>query len=124
MLYLTTTEVLEIHRAETGDDRVDLDLLDSAVHRPQATAGGQDAYPSVHTKAAVLAHSLIVNHPFVDGNKRTAMLSVVVFYGLNGYTVILNDDEILALAIGLAQGLLDVVAVAKRLARGVLDPHE
>jgi death-on-curing protein len=43
------------------------------VHRPQTTVGGADAYPDVHSKAAALFHSLIRNHAFIDGNKRTAL---------------------------------------------------
>ncbi|WP_155769446.1 Fic family protein [Mycobacterium asiaticum] len=51
-----------------------LGLLESAVLRPQATTFGDDAYPTTHEKAAALLHSLTRNHPFVDGNKRTAWL--------------------------------------------------
>ena len=59
-------------------------LLESAVYRPQASFGGQDLYPDVFIKAAVLGHSLISNHPFIDGNKRTSLASALVFLRLNG----------------------------------------
>ena len=50
----------------------DFGMLDSAVMRPQASAFGDDAYPTIHEKATALLHGLARNHPFVDGNKRTA----------------------------------------------------
>lgn len=77
---------------------------------------GQDAYPDIHHKAAALLHSLIRNHPFVDGNKRTAMLAAIVFYGLNGWAWHADDLEVIALAVDIAEGVLDVPAIAKRLA--------
>jgi len=65
----------------------DIGLLDSAAHRPQVSVLGEDAYPGVHEKAAVLLESIVRNHPLVDGNKRLGWLSTVVFYGLNGVTL-------------------------------------
>ena len=62
----------------------DIGLLDSAIHRPQAAAFGELAYPTIHLQAAVLLESLSRNHPLVDGNKRLSWTAVVVFYGLNG----------------------------------------
>lgn len=63
----------------------DVGLLESAVLRPQATFGGEDLYPTLFEKAAALMHSLLKNHQFVDGNKRTAYASTGVFLELNGY---------------------------------------
>jgi death-on-curing family protein len=73
--YLTLEEVLLLHarliQRTGGSGGVrDLGLLDSALARPQATFGGQDLYPGLWHKAAALMHSLVKNHPFVDGNKR------------------------------------------------------
>ena len=62
-----------------------LSLLESAAMRPQTTFGGKDLYPSLFDKTAALMHSLIMNHAFVDGNKRTATVSGIVFLELNGY---------------------------------------
>lgn len=61
-------------------------------------------------------HSLVRNHPFADGNKRTAVLAVFVFYGLNGMSIEAEQGEIVALAIDGAEGVLDVPAIAKVLA--------
>jgi death-on-curing protein len=74
--YLTVGDVIAFNRAEVGGDALaDFGLLESAVLRPQTAIGELDAYPSVHEKAAALMHSLIRNHPFVDGNKRTAVVA-------------------------------------------------
>jgi len=75
--YLTVEEVLEINAEVMGGKHTlrDRGLLESAVARPQASAFGVDAYPDLASKAAALLHSLILNHAFVDGNKRTAVLS-------------------------------------------------
>jgi death on curing protein len=85
----------------------DIGLLDSAAHRPGATAFGEDAYPSIHEKAAVLLESIVRNHPLVDGNKRLGWLATYVFYGLNGFDVIAPDDDAYDLIIALAAGTAD-----------------
>ncbi|WP_438435053.1 type II toxin-antitoxin system death-on-curing family toxin [Gorillibacterium sp. sgz500922] len=61
----------------------DYSLLESAVLRPQSSAFAQDAYPSLFDKAAALFHSLAMNHPFQNANKRTAFTAMVVFLQLN-----------------------------------------
>jgi len=90
MNYLTPEQVLFIHArliAETGGTHGvrDLAMLESAVARPQATFGGKDLYPDLFTKAAALLDSLINNHPFVDGNKRTGITAAALFLRRNGY---------------------------------------
>lgn len=62
----------------------DLGLLRSAVARPRATFGGEDLYPDIFRKAAALMESLILNHPFLDGNKRTAISAAGLFLLRNG----------------------------------------
>ena len=94
MRYVTAGEVVAINEAEIGPGLLaDFGLLESAVLRAQQSVFGADAYPDIHSKAAALLHSLIRNHPFIDGNKRTAVLSVLVFYELNGYWVEAEQDE-------------------------------
>ncbi len=61
-------------------------LLASAAARPQATVGGQDAYPDLMSKAAAMLQSLLQNHALVDGNKRLGWLATAVFLDLNGVT--------------------------------------
>jgi death-on-curing protein len=87
----------------------DLGLLESALARPQASAFGQDAYPTIHEKAAALLHSVARNHALVDGNKRLALAAPIAFYGLNGMRLTLTNDEAYDLVIGVASGKLDDV---------------
>ena len=84
----TLDEVVAIHFRVTektgGSQGVrDWDLLASALGRPQATFGGEDLYPDILLKAAALLQSLSSNHPFVDGNKRTALATLEYFLFLN-----------------------------------------
>lgn len=122
MLFLTLPELL--HVADRTLDGVvevrDHGLLESALARPGATVFGEDAYPTIHQKAAALLHSLARNHPLVDGNKRLALAGTIAFYGLNGHRLTLTNDEAYDLVIAVASGLLDEVgAISERLAAGV-----
>jgi death-on-curing protein len=71
----------------------DLGLVESAISRPKATFGGEDLYPDIFTKAAALFHSLMFNHAFVDGNKRTTISTTARFLSLNGYDLAATDRE-------------------------------
>ena len=96
--YPTLDEVVAIHFRVTektgGSQGVrDWDLLASALGRPQATFGGQDLYPDIFLKAAALVQSLSSNHPFVDGNKRTALTTLEYFLHLNGINLKASQRE-------------------------------
>ena len=96
--YLTPQEVLFIHArliATTGGEHGirDLGLLESAVARPQATFDGADLYPELFLKTAALMESLSQNHPFVDGNKRTAITAAAMFLQLNGFRLQITNAE-------------------------------
>lgn len=94
-------------------------LLESALSRPRAQAFDQDAYPSVHDKAAALLHSLARNHALVDGDKRLALAATIAFYGMNGIRLTLTNDQAYDLVIDLTTGKLDdVAAIASVLRRG------
>src|SRR3989338_3185868 len=98
MKYLTIQQVLAIHdlmvKRYGGSGGVrDIGLVESAVARPQGTFGGNDLYPDIFDKAGALLQSLLKNHPFVDGNKRTALTSVGLFFKINGYNLINNHHE-------------------------------
>ena len=115
MRYLTVGEVLEVNALVMGGRHLlrDMGLLESAVARPQASAFGADAYPDLVSKAAALLHSLVLNHAFVDGNKRTAVLATVVFLDLNGCVVIWDQGDALDFILRLADhqvGLSEVTA--------------
>jgi death-on-curing protein len=114
--YLTLEDVAEINERFVGPDGLaDIGLLESALLRPQTSAFGQDAYWTIHDKAGALFHSLVRNHPFVDGNKRTAVVAVFTFYALNGFHLAAEDGDMVALALDAAQGLIDAPTIAKRL---------
>lgn len=96
--YLTLDEVIAIHDNMVslygGSHGIrDMGLVESALSRPQATFGGNDLYPTIFLKAAALFHSLIFNHAFVDGNKRTTITSTARFLYLNGYILDASDLE-------------------------------
>ena len=71
----------------------DLNFVRLAIGRPQMSAGLKDAYPSIFQKAAAMFHSIINNHPFFDGNKRTSLFSAVLFLEYNGYHVKFTKKE-------------------------------
>lgn len=92
MKYLTVGEVLFIHHylvTQTGGSHGvrDLGLLEAAIARPRASSDGADLYEDVFTKAAALFEWIAYNHPFVDGNKRTAITSAVTFLHANGWEI-------------------------------------
>jgi death-on-curing protein len=115
--WLTTDDVQSFNKRFVGPDMLrEFGLLEGAVMRPQATAFGEDAYPSLHDKAAALLHSLARNHPFVDGNKRTAWAATTVFYQINGHVIReIDPGLVVGLVVDVAEGLLDVQAIAATL---------
>ncbi|MGW1230006.1 type II toxin-antitoxin system death-on-curing family toxin [Streptomyces sp. NPDC002530] len=120
MKYLTVQEVLDLAELACDGQRIavrDLGLLSSAVHRPQSAMFGVEAYTDPFQKAAALMQSLAVNHPLVDGNKRMAWLSTVVFLDFNGTEMLdVDQDEAYKLVIEVATGSLeDVDRIAERL---------
>jgi death-on-curing family protein len=74
------------------------ELIESAVARPFHSAFGQDAYPTFIEKGIALFHSLIANHPFYNGNKRTAVIAVDHFFLANGYVLFLLNAQMYDLA--------------------------
>jgi death-on-curing protein len=115
--YLTLEEVYLLHerliQLTGGSSGLrDPGLLESAVARPQASFDGEDLYPDLWTKAAALMQSLIKNHPFVDGNKRTAVTATAVFLELNHHRLTANNDEVLRFAVQMAGGQAELEEIA------------
>jgi death-on-curing protein len=99
-------------RALGAQPRVrDAGLLQSALARPRATVLGEDAYASIHDKAAALLHSLVRNHALEDGDERLGLAAVLAFYGLNGLRLSMTNDEAYELVMAVARGELDDVTV-------------
>jgi death-on-curing protein len=117
--YLDLDDLLVAARAYLGREAEvgDYGLLESALARPKATVFGEDAYPTIHEKAAALLESLVKNHALVDGNKRLGWVATSLFYGLNGYDPSATEDEQYDFVMSVATGELSTVAkVAGRLA--------
>lgn len=112
--YLTVEDVLEIAAGVLPDVAVrDQGLLASAAARPQSSAFGADAYPTLTDKAAALMHSLARNHALVDGNKRLAWAATRIFCLLNGRDLAYTVDEAEALVLAVARGDLEAAEIAK-----------
>ena len=90
--------------AESGglDGIRDANMLDASINSPFHTFDGQYLYPTIQAMAAHLTFSLIKNHPFLDGNKRIGILSMLVFLDINGLPVTCTDNELITIGLGLA----------------------
>jgi death on curing protein len=107
--YLSLAEVIELHRGileqvEGSGGIRDLGALESAISQPRMTFGGDELYPTIVEKASALGFSIVMNHPFVDGNKRAGHAAMEIFLVLNRLEIKAAVDEqervILALAAG------------------------
>jgi death-on-curing protein len=109
MRYLSLAEVLKLHGliiAESGGSTGlrDLGMLESALGQPRQTFGGEDLYPSLPSKAAALGYFLIMNHPFIDGNKRIGHAAAEAVLMLNGLELTAGVDEAEAEILAVAAG--------------------
>src|SRR5690242_1545365 len=105
---------IQVIDASGGSQGVrDRGRLESALAGMQQEVFGEDLYPTIFEKAAVLLRGIIADHPFIDGNKRTAMIAALVFLNLNGYdTSRLADKELEDFAVQVAVEHLDVPMIA------------
>ncbi len=112
--YLLPEQVLFLHSrliAETGGAHGvrDLGMLLSAIGRPQTTFDHHELYPDLFTKAAALMDSLVRNHPFVDGNKRTAIAAASIFLSINHYQLVVENEEMVRFTLACAQSQVSLV---------------
>jgi len=115
--YLSIGQLLALHAQQLrryggGTGVRDRGALESALARPAATFGGEDLYPDIADKAAALMHSLALNHPFVDGNKRVAAFAAIVFAESNGHECLATPDELVDTTLAVAEGKMAVEALA------------
>ena len=108
---LSLDEVLELHADQIssfgGTDGVrDEGLLESALAQPQATFGGQFLHRTISEQAAAYLYHIAMNHPFIDGNKRTAFAVTDTFLRLNGCALNLKDDRAYDLVMRVARGTM------------------
>ena len=116
--FLDLDDLIDLARVLLGEPPPirDVGLLASAVARPQATVGGEDAYPTVWLKAAALLQSVVGNHALVDGNKRLGWLSVAVFLEINDVSVAAaSNDDVYELVMEVARQQLSLDDIAERL---------
>lgn len=110
VVYLTIEEVLVLHASvrpilpsQVLDDVRDLGLLESDLARPQNAAAYEEA--DFASQAATLLGGIVKNHPFVDGNKRTAYVVTQTFLRTNGFTIAASEDERFGFVIAAAEGM-------------------
>ena len=108
-IQFTIQDIYELHK-QLEDEFVlssgvrDENLLASAVYTPFQTFMGNDLYPSIYDKAAQLCYGLANNHPFTDGNKRTALHSMYVYLIINGFDIIASQQDVENMIIDIAAG--------------------
>lgn len=118
MRYVSLAEAINIGEFVTGIDAHTLasvsriEILDSALHAPQAGIGDQDFYPDFHVKAAVLCSRIALNHPLPDGNKRLAWTCLVLFCDLNGYDLNPQTADAVQTIVKVAAGELSEMELA------------
>lgn len=100
MRYLTVKDIVKINTklittVSSGEliGIKDAAALDMAVNQPQQEVFGEALYPTIHDKAAILAINLAKKHPFQNGNKRTALVAMLTFFMMNGYTTKFTQEE-------------------------------
>ena len=99
----------------------DENLLASAVNTPFQTFMGNDLYPSIYDKAAQLCYGIANNHPFTDGNKRTALHSMYVYLIINGYDITATQQEVEKLIIDVAAGRMHNIELSKWLQHNTIE---
>jgi len=114
--YPTLDEVLTLHQlaldAHGGSTGVrDPGLLQSALAAPRQTMFGEELYPGITDKSAILLYLLTQNHPFVDGNKRIALSACFWFLESNGYTLDVEKEALYQFTVDIAKGQMDKNAV-------------
>jgi death-on-curing protein len=112
MRYLTLGELIELHRrvieqSGGGGGIRDLGLAESALAQPQMSFGGKELYATLSQKAAALCFSLVMNHPFTDGNKRIGHAAMETFLVMNGFELNADVDDAESAILRLASGDLE-----------------
>ena len=109
MIFFDLEQVVKLHSsliAKTGgmDGIRDENLLDSALNSLFQTFDGNELYPDIFDKAAQLCYSLVENHPFADGNKRTGVHLTLLFLKLSGEKIEYTQSELIDFGLGIASG--------------------
>ncbi len=97
----------------------DVNLFNSALYEPKQTFDQKELYPTILTKAACYLRSFARNHPFFDGNKRTALMATIIFLEKNGYEVVADNEKLFKLVEKVVKGRLEVSSIERRLKKFV-----
>lgn len=116
MKFLTLEHIIQLHilvlqQTGGGDGLRDLGRLESVIASQTQEVFGGELYKGAHEKAAALARGIVADHPFVDGNKRTALLSAIVFLDINSYTFKAQAGELEDFAVQIAVEHLDIPTI-------------
>ncbi len=120
--FLTHEDILEIHALQLdryggGDGIRDRGLLESAAAQPMATFDGEFVHDGLFEMAAAYLFHIVSNHPFIDGNKRTGLLSALVFLDLNGIIIDGETETLYDLTMAVAEGRADKAKITETLVR-------
>lgn len=124
--FLSVQEVIEIHLDQVasfgGTAGVrDEGLLESALYQPQATFSREYLHSTIYEQAAAYLYHIAKNHPFIDGNKRTAFAVMDTFLRINNYILNTNNEEIYILVLKVAEGSFDKKEIAQYLEQHVIN---
>ncbi len=109
MLFLTLDDILESHQNQIetygGSHGIrDIGLLESAIAQPEASFGGQYLHADIFEMAAAYLYHLVMNHPFVDGNKRVGLEASLIFLEINDKDLSASDEELVDLVLKTTAG--------------------
>ncbi len=109
MLFLTVDDILESHQNQIdtygGSHGIrDIGLLESAIAQPEASFGGQYLHADIFEMAAAYLFHLVMNHPFVDGNKRVGLETALIFLEINNENLNASDEELVDLVLKTTAG--------------------
>lgn len=118
MKTLTLEQIIELHvlvlqQTDGGEGLRDLGRLESVIASQTQEVFGEELYKGIFEKAAALARGIVADHPFTDGNKRTAMLAATTFMLVNGRQLVAKEGELEDFAVRVAVERLDVPAIAE-----------
>jgi len=116
--YLTLIEVLQLHRRIIEQSKGALGVrnlgsLEAAIAQPRMTFDNQELYPTIIDKAVALGFSIILNHPFIDGNKRTGHAAMEIFLILNNLEISASVDEQEQIVLAVASGTVEREALVE-----------
>jgi death-on-curing protein len=118
VVFLTLDDILESHLNQIdiygGSHGIrDIGLLESAIAQPEASFGGQYLHADIFEMAAAYLYHLVMNHPFVDGNKRVGLEAALIFLEINDESLIANDDELVDLVLKTTAGQIGKRQIAE-----------